>query len=227
MEKLADKGNGNYAYIDIARGGAQGAGRARLGAHAGHDRQGREDPGRVQPGAGRGVPADRLREPRAARREDFNDDTQGRRRDRRRAHASRRSTRSCRRALRSTLPGVDPLKYQKPRRRRAAAAAGELLTVKLRYKEPDGERSRLLSVAVQDRASDAAVRRTSASRPPWPGSACCCATPSTRARPAGTQVLELGEEGSGEDSEGYRAEFLELVRTAESLTGRQRVSAVR
>ena len=35
--------------------------------HARDDRQGREDPGRVQPGAGRRLPPDRLREPRAAR----------------------------------------------------------------------------------------------------------------------------------------------------------------
>ena len=52
LEKLADKGNGNYAYIDTLARGAQGARRAAR-RHAGHDRQGREDPGRVQPGPGR------------------------------------------------------------------------------------------------------------------------------------------------------------------------------
>ena len=47
------------------------AGRSREGAGRGcrldalHHRQGREDPGRVQPGQGRGIPADRLRDPRA------------------------------------------------------------------------------------------------------------------------------------------------------------------
>ena len=49
MEKLADKGNGNYAYIDSLHEARKvlvdGSGR-----HARHDRQGREDPGRVQPG---------------------------------------------------------------------------------------------------------------------------------------------------------------------------------
>ena len=64
MEKLADKGNGNYAYIDTLRGGAEGARRADE-RHARHDRQGREDPGRVQPGEGRRLPPDRLREPAA------------------------------------------------------------------------------------------------------------------------------------------------------------------
>ena len=39
--------------------------RERADRHAGHDRQGRQDAGRVQPGAGRLLPPDRLREPRA------------------------------------------------------------------------------------------------------------------------------------------------------------------
>ena len=34
MEKLADKGNGNYAYIDSLRRGAQGARRARRAARS-------------------------------------------------------------------------------------------------------------------------------------------------------------------------------------------------
>ena len=38
-----------------------------MGGDAGHDRQGREDPGRVQPGQGRRLPPDRLREPPARR----------------------------------------------------------------------------------------------------------------------------------------------------------------
>ena len=46
--------------------GPQGAGRAD-DRHAGHHRQGREDPGRVQPAAGGRLPPDRLREPPAAR----------------------------------------------------------------------------------------------------------------------------------------------------------------
>ena len=45
-----------------------------MGGDARHDRQGREDPGRVQPGQGRRLPPDRLREPACCRNEDFNDD---------------------------------------------------------------------------------------------------------------------------------------------------------
>ena len=50
MEKLADKGNGNYAYIDSLHE-ARKVLVERGGRHARHRRQGREAPGRVQPGA--------------------------------------------------------------------------------------------------------------------------------------------------------------------------------
>jgi len=36
---------------------------------------------------------------------------------------------------------VDPLKYQRDTRPTRAAASGELLTVKVRYKAPDGDMS--------------------------------------------------------------------------------------
>ena len=52
LEKLADKGNGHYAYIDSPARGLQGPGRGD-GLDAGHRRQGRQDPGRVQPREGR------------------------------------------------------------------------------------------------------------------------------------------------------------------------------
>ena len=73
MEKLADKGNGNYAYIDTLQRGEEGARRADE-RHAGDDRQGREDPGRVQPG--RRSASYRLigYENRMLAKEDFNDD---------------------------------------------------------------------------------------------------------------------------------------------------------
>jgi len=67
MEILADRGNGNYAYIDSlleARKGA-GEGDERDDVRPGRRRQG---PGRVQPGAGCRLPADRLRESGPGRR---------------------------------------------------------------------------------------------------------------------------------------------------------------
>ena len=58
---------------------------------------------------------------------------------------------------------VDPLKYQSPARLTAAADSAELLTVRLRYKRPDEDKSRLLSASLNDRdvklgAADADLR---------------------------------------------------------------------
>src|SRR4029079_3774660 len=48
------------------------------------------------------------------------------------------------------LPGVDPLKYQQPVKPAAggSAASNEMMTVKLRYKEPDGDASKLMTFTV-------------------------------------------------------------------------------
>jgi Ca-activated chloride channel family protein len=48
------------------------------------------------------------------------------------------------------VPGAPVLKYQRPTGTTDAAASGELMTVKLRYKQPDGQHSRLISVPVRD-----------------------------------------------------------------------------
>ena len=47
---------------------------------------------------------------------------------------------------------VDTLRYQSERAPNAAAASDELLTVKLRYKQPDGDTSALLSQVARDTA---------------------------------------------------------------------------
>ena len=52
MEKLADKGNGNYAYIDSLHE-ARKVLVEQMAGDARDDRQGREDPGRVQSRRGR------------------------------------------------------------------------------------------------------------------------------------------------------------------------------
>ena len=48
------------------------------------------------------------------------------------------------------MPGVDPLKYQPSAPRGQASGAGELLTLKLRYKQPDSDHSAKLDVPVED-----------------------------------------------------------------------------
>ena len=61
MQTLSQSGNGTAAYVDTLEEAQQALPR-RLRRHALPDRRRRQDPGRVQPGARRRVPADRLRD---------------------------------------------------------------------------------------------------------------------------------------------------------------------
>lgn len=121
-------------------------------------------------------------------------------------------------------PAVDPLRYG-PRRKPApvkatsdADVANELLTVKIRYKAPDGDVSRVLEFPLVDRgagfaAADAEFKFATAvaawgmllRESPHAGAATFA------------DVLEWAEAGLGNDSEGHRAEFVELVRKSRAL----------
>jgi Ca-activated chloride channel homolog len=113
---------------------------------------------------------------------------------------------------------VDPLKYQKPSPPSSSAESNELVTVKIRSKEPEKNKSVLaeysvkqskekFSEASQDFKFAAAVAafgmilRDS----PYKGSADLL------------RVQQWAEEGKGEDRHGYRQEFLRLVHRAMSL----------
>ena len=215
MEKLADKGNGNYAYIDSLARGAQGAGRRRRAPRwSPSPRTSRSRSSSTR----RAVAAYRLigYENRMLADEDFNDDKKdagdigaGHTRDRAlRDRAGGRCRRRAGASIRSSTSS--------PPAPRPAATRDELMTVKLRYKEPDGDDE----PAARGRGQGRRRRRippTSASPRPWPASACCCATRSTRAPRRYAAVLELARQGRGEDPDGYRAEFIQLIESARTL----------
>ena len=227
MEKLADKGNGNYAYIDSlheARKVLVERGRR----DAGHDRQGREDPGRVQPGARSAAYRLIGYENRVLRERGL---------QRRHARTPARSAPATRvTALyeivpagraRSSAPGVDPLKYQQRRRRRRRARRGdELMTVKLRYKAPDGDDQPADRGAGQ-RSRRASCRRISASPRRSPSSACCCGESEHRGRRRYAECARAGRRFRGADPDGYRAEFVRLVELAEAVALRTADAAVK
>lgn len=118
------------------------------------------------------------------------------------------------------VPGVDPLKYQQPAETAIPASDEELLTVKLRYKEPDGEISsklefplRTQAVAQGELAGDfrfatavAAFGQILRNNPEVEGFTF-------------QRVLALAEEAIGNDPFGYRAEFIKLVRNAQAISG--------
>ncbi|MGD9647665.1 MAG: von Willebrand factor type A domain-containing protein [Pirellulales bacterium] len=114
---------------------------------------------------------------------------------------------------------VDPLKYQRPAElTEAARTTPELLTLKLRYKEPDGATSKLLEFGVADAdkpigeaseetrfAASVALFGMLLRQSPHAGAGTMAA------------VLEMADSSRQHDEHGYRAEFVELVKQAMPL----------
>ena len=121
---------------------------------------------------------------------------------------------------------VDDLKYQKRVEPTKGGASEEITTVKLRYKKPDGDKSKLLEIPITDdgkpfqkaspdyrfAASVAAFGILLRDTPSTPN------TPFVRGDLAFADVLETAGRARGEDKLGYRGEFLDLVRTAGDLS---------
>ena len=142
MEKLADKGNGNYAYLDSLH-----EARRVLIAEAGATLVTVAKDVKIQVEFNpRTVGAYKLigYENRILQHQDFNND----KKDAGEIGAGHTVT-----ALYEIIPpgepieggSVDPLKYQDGSKANATATSDELMTVKLRYKQPDGDTSKLIS----------------------------------------------------------------------------------
>jgi Ca-activated chloride channel family protein len=216
MEELADRGNGNYHYLDSISEArkvlVQEAGGTLVTIAKDVKVQVEFNPAHV--GAYRLIGY----ENRLLRSEDFEDDEK----DAGEIGAGHTVT-----ALYEIAPpdavGVardaPDLKYQERSAVDSAAATAELLTVKLRYKEPDGDTSRELAHAVAapgaaPAASASESFRFSAAVASFGmllrGSAHCADWDFARAR-------ELAESALGDDPHGYRAEFVLLTRRAADL----------
>ena len=212
MEKLADKGNGNYAYLDSLH-----EARKVLVREAGATMVTIAKDVKIQVEFNpRLVSAYRLigYENRLLRNEDFNDDTK----DAGEIGAGHSVT-----ALYEIVPAgveidssdVDPLKYQRTGAATAAATSDELATIKLRYKEPSGDASRLITTVLDDRP-----------RPMTANLGFASAVAEAGMLLRGSKHVGSGSYASasararafrGDDDEGYRAEFIRLVDLASSL----------
>jgi Ca-activated chloride channel family protein len=117
------------------------------------------------------------------------------------------------------VPKVDPLRYQAPPPLSQAANSGELMAVKLRYKEPMAQKSKLMEVAVADKGG----KFDQASEDFRFAAAVAAFAGLLRDKPAKAPginlagVRELAESAKGADARGLRAEFIELVKIAERL----------
>ncbi|MFT7671058.1 MAG: Ca-activated chloride channel family protein [Planctomycetota bacterium] len=218
MERLADKGNGNYAYIDSVL-----EARKVLVEEMGSTLEVIAKDVKIQVEFNpHEVQAYRLigYENRMLAAQDFNDDSK----DAGEIGAGHTVTALYEVVpvgVQFDLPGVDPLKYQVPKNLSGAALGGEMLTVKFRYKRPDGERSILLSETLVDRGAD--FQELSADTR-WAAAVASFGMilrgSSYKGDATLDQVTAWAASGLGEDRGGYRVQFLQLVNQARELTGR-------
>ena len=117
-------------------------------------------------------------------------------------------------------PSVDPLRYQvqQPAENEAPPPSrfeDELMFVKVRYKDPDGDRSKLLQHAVMDRAGTPSADLRFAAAVAGFGMLL------RDSEHAGTftldDIVSLAEAGKGDDPRGYRGEFIRLVEASRDL----------
>ena len=118
------------------------------------------------------------------------------------------------------VPGHGELKYQQDRQPSGEAFAGELLTVKLRYKQPTGQTSQLLALAVRDEGQSFQLASADAR---FASSVAAFGLVLRGSDFRGEADLERvrswASESLGADEGGYRKAFLELVDAAARLDG--------
>ncbi len=222
MEVLADKGNGNYAYIDNIQEGRKvfvnEFGGTLFTIAKDVKIQIEFNPAQVK--------AYRLvgYENRALKNEDFNNDKKD---------AGELGSGHSVTALYEVVPAdgqtsdnesssVDPLKYQKNTVDPKAYKAKEMLTVKFRYKQPDGEVSKLIETVVVDAKTP--LEKTSDN---FRFSAAVAEfgmllrDSEFKGKATYTQVADLASKARGKDEEGYRIEFINLVKSSEFLQAKR------
>nr|MBA3438723.1 DUF3520 domain-containing protein [Pyrinomonadaceae bacterium] len=220
MEKLADKGNGNYAYIDTVEEARKVMGHEIGGTLAtiAKDVKIQVEFNPQQASSYRLVGY----ENRLLNDQDFNDDTK----DAGEIGAGHTVT-----ALYEVVPrgqkvegaGVDPLKYRQPSRvPNERATSGELMTIKLRYKEPEANDSKLLSISVvdsHDTFQNASENLKFSSAVAMFGM--LLRDSKYKGNASYDNALQLARASTGADLQGYREEFVKLAETAKSLSKQQ------
>ena len=212
MEQIADKGNGNLFYIDSLRE-AQKVLVQELGSTLFTIAKDVKIQVEFNP---RFVKSYRLvgYENRMLAKEDFKDD----KKDAGEVGAGHSVTALYEIVLadgKEPARGADDLKYQKTE----VAPSGELLTVKLRYKDPDGEVSKLIEKAL----APSGVPGTGSDNLRFAGAVAefglLLRDSEYKGKASFGRVLEAARQSKGQDPWGYRQELIELVEKARALAG--------
>jgi Uncharacterized protein containing a von Willebrand factor type A (vWA) domain len=215
MEIIADKGNGNYAYID----NLQEARKVLVREFGGTlftiakdvKFQLEFNPSKVESYRLIGY------ENRLLNDEDFNNDTKDAG-EMGSGHMVTALYELVTNGSGESLPSVDPLKYQASKINRDENYSNELLTIKVRYKKPDGKTSMLLEKSVKgsaDEIEDASDNLRFAASVAEFGMIL------RESEFKGTSTLDsaakLARSARGEDEDGYRGELLRLIETVKSM----------
>lgn len=216
MQQMADKGNGNHAYIDNMNEARKTLvnefGSSLFTIAKDVKLQVEFNPAKVN--------AYRLigYEKRMLAKEDFNNDEKD---------AGEMGSGHTVTALYEVIPfgvkdgfaNVDDLKYQhQPKAKMTTGLTDEIMTVKIRYKTPEGNISRLIVQPVTD--ENKSIENTSAN---FRFSASVAEfglllrNSQFKQNSDYKNVISLAENAKGDDKNGYRAEFINLVKTASSL----------
>jgi Ca-activated chloride channel family protein len=216
MEQLADKGNGNYAYIDDLDEAhkvlVREAGATLVTIAKDVKLQVEFNPERVESYRLVGY------ENRALAARDFNDD----KKDAGEIGAGHTVTALYeivpRVAGRAAPSEVDALRYQGPRAPLASQASNELLSVKIRYKAPNADVSKLLErqLSVQDARKNTGsdLFRFAAAVAEF---GMLLRNSSHKGSASLEQVRQLAEGARAADPEGERAQFLDMVQASARL----------
>ena len=215
MEIIADKGNGNYSYID----NLQEARRVLVREFGGTlftiakdvKFQLEFNPAKVDSYRLIGY------ENRLLNDEDFNDDTKD---------AGEMGSGHMVTALYEIIPAgsgekipsVDPLRYQVSRKIQEEDYSGELLTIKVRYKQPDGSTSKLLEKPVRSNASS--IDEVSDNLR-FAAAVVEFGMILRESEYKGTATLDnavkLAKNAIGVDEDGYRGELIRLINTVKDM----------
>jgi Ca-activated chloride channel family protein len=217
MESIADHGNGNYAYIDSEREAervlVEQANSTLVTIAKDVKIQVEFNPARVESYRLIGY------ENRVLAHDDFNDDQK----DAGEIGAGHTVTALYEIAPAGSgeaVPRVDPLRYQNEGGRSAAAATDELMTVKIRYKQPDGDESSKLSFPVTDDGRELADTTDD-----YRFSAAVAAfgmllrSSKHGGKSSWALASKLARGALGRDERGDRREFVDLVQKASTLAG--------
>jgi len=215
MEIIADKGNGNYAYID----NIQEARKVLVSEFGGtlytiaKDVKFQIEFNPVM------IKSYRLigYENRLLNDEDFNDDLKDAG-DMGSGHSVTAIYELVPAGSREEGPSIDPLKYQADREVFKDGASKEFLTIKLRYKKPDGDKSILMEIPFK---SEVIPFKKSSANLRFSAAVASFGMLLRDSEHKGTSslenVIEMALTAKGDDEEGYRGEFIRLVKTVRDM----------